>query len=122
VAPAQAHAQMQQCLQQRYPWMEAAVLRRWARSYGAAVQHLLADAQSLADLGAEVAPGVFERELQYLAAQEWACTGDDVLWRRSKLGLHLSPAERQAVEHWMQTLSHAPSAERLRFERNNLTV
>ena len=65
---------------------------------------------------------MFERELQYLAAQEWACTGDDVLWRRSKLGLHLSPAERQAVEHWMQTLSHAPSAERLRFERNNLTV
>jgi glycerol-3-phosphate dehydrogenase len=105
VAPAQAHAQLQQCLQQRYPWVEATVLRRWARSYGAAVQDLLADAKSQVDLGAEVAPGVFERELQYLAAQEWACTGDDVLWRRSKLGLHLSPAGRQAVEHWMRALT-----------------
>ena len=40
-------------------------------------------------LGAEVAPGVFEAELAYLRRVEWARTGDDVLWRRSKLGLHL---------------------------------
>lgn len=110
VVPGQAHAQLVRCLQQRHPWMDAAVLRRWARSYGAAVSDLLANAQSPANLGAEVAPGVFERELQYLAANEWACTGEDVLWRRSKLGLHLCSAGRQAVEQWMRALTSAPSA------------
>jgi glycerol-3-phosphate dehydrogenase len=51
-------------------------------------------------LGAEVAPGLFEAELNYLHQHEWARTADDVLWRRSKLGLHMSEAERAAVARW----------------------
>ena len=49
-----------------------------------------------------VAPGVFERELRYLADEEWARTSQDVLWRRSKLGLHLSASAREDVEAWMR--------------------
>ena len=51
--------------------------------------------------GAEVAPGLTEAELHYLRREEWACEPDDVLWRRSKLGLHYTPAERQQVAGWM---------------------
>ena len=45
-------------------------------------------------------PGLFEAELQYLHRHEWARTADDVLWRRTKLGLHLHASERVAVAHW----------------------
>ena len=55
----------------------------------------------LAELGAEVAPGLHEAELAFLRREEWAVSADDVLWRRSKLGLHYSAAERQQVADWM---------------------
>jgi glycerol-3-phosphate dehydrogenase len=47
-----------------------------------------------------VAPGLYEAELRYLVREEWAHTAEDVLWRRSKLGLHFTPAQRQAVQDW----------------------
>jgi glycerol-3-phosphate dehydrogenase len=54
----------------------------------------------LSDLGAEIAPGVYEAELNLMRAEEWARTGDDALWRRSKLGLHLDAAARERVRAW----------------------
>ena len=51
-------------------------------------------------LGAEIAPDLFEAELHYLHRHEWACCANDVLWRRTKLGLHLTPAQRAAVALW----------------------
>jgi glycerol-3-phosphate dehydrogenase len=71
---------------------------RWVRSYGARVQ-LILDAGALGD---EVAPGLFEAELQMLHDHEWARSADDVLWRRSKLGLHYTPAQRDAAARWWQ--------------------
>ncbi len=70
-------------LARRHPGLPAAMRRRWVRSYGSRVQLLLDG-----PLGAEVAPGLFEAELQHLHDHEWARRADDVLWRRSKLGLH----------------------------------
>jgi glycerol-3-phosphate dehydrogenase len=85
-----------QALSLRYPQWPEALRLRLARGYGARVELLLAGG----GLGAEVAPGLFEAELRYLHAHEWACTADDVLWRRTKLGLHLNAAERAAVAAW----------------------
>ncbi len=86
----------------RHPWLPVALARRLARAYGAQVGAVIGMALSLADLGAEVAPGLFEAELRYQQQHEWAVSGDDVLWRRSKLGLHYSEADRAAVTDWMQ--------------------
>jgi glycerol-3-phosphate dehydrogenase len=58
-----------------------------------------------------VAPGLYEAELRYLMAQEWAHSADDVLWRRSKLGLHYSAEERQQVADWLVAQDPQPSAE-----------
>jgi glycerol-3-phosphate dehydrogenase len=85
-----------QALALRHPLLPPALCRRLARGYGSRVGTLLGDGT----LGAEVAPGLFEAELNYLYAHEWARCAEDVLWRRTKLGLHLSPAERAAVAHW----------------------
>ena len=80
----------------RYPQLPAALCLRLARAYGARIELVL----NGSGLGAEVAPGLFEAELHYLHDQEWAHSADDVLWRRSKLGLHLSPTQRAAVADW----------------------
>ncbi|MDE2627948.1 MAG: glycerol-3-phosphate dehydrogenase [Burkholderiales bacterium] len=85
-----------QALALRHPQLPAPVRLRWARAYGARIERLLAGGP----LGAEVAPGLFEAELQYLHDHEWARSADDVLWRRSKLGLHYSAAQRGAVADW----------------------
>ena len=85
-----------QALMLRHPHLPEALARRLARAYGTRVEALL----GTGDLGAEVAPGLFEAELNYLHANEWARSADDVLWRRSKLGLHLDAAERNAVAEW----------------------
>jgi len=96
-------AQFRQALAQRVPQVGAATVARWARSYGSLVARFLGEATGAggaAHLGAEVAPGLHEAELRYLRTHEWARSADDVLWRRSKLGLHFTPAERAAVAQW----------------------
>jgi glycerol-3-phosphate dehydrogenase len=97
-------------LVQRHAWLGADLGRRLARAYGSRVERVLGRAGSLADLGKEVAPGLHEAELHYLRDEEWATTADDVLWRRSKLGLHYSETERQQVAAWMDGAHSAASA------------
>jgi glycerol-3-phosphate dehydrogenase len=82
-------------LRARHPELPASLCRRLARGYGSRADTLLAQG-----LGTEVAPGLFEAELHYLHRHEWARCADDVLWRRTKLGLHMSSAERAAVDAW----------------------
>jgi glycerol-3-phosphate dehydrogenase len=84
----------------RHPWLEPALLARLARQYGARLETVIGAAGSMAGLGFEVAPGLFEAELNYLKKYEWAETADDVLWRRSKLGLHMTAQQRAQVAGW----------------------
>ncbi len=83
-------------LAQRSPLLAPALARRLARAYGSRVERVL-----VRGLGPEVVPGLHEGELRYLMEEEWARCADDVLWRRSKLGLHLSAAERRRVADWL---------------------
>jgi glycerol-3-phosphate dehydrogenase len=84
----------------RYPWLEPPHARRMARAYGARIEHVMP--QSEAGMGEEVAPGLYEAELHYLRNEEWATSAEDVLWRRSKLGLHVDAAARARVADWME--------------------
>ncbi len=72
-------------------------VRRIARSYGSVAREMLA-----ASPGAEIAPGLFESELRHLVEHEWARSAEDVLWRRSKLGLHYTTEQREAVMNWFR--------------------
>jgi glycerol-3-phosphate dehydrogenase len=86
---------------ERHPWLPTVLARRLCRAYGARIGELLGSATRLADMGHEVAPGLYEAELRFLCDTEWARTGEDVLWRRSKLGLHYDEAEHAHVQAWM---------------------
>jgi len=102
-----------QAVATRHSWLPTALSERWARAYGSRLPLLLRapnaqpasgeEAQSLAELGAEIAPGLYVAELCYLQHVEWARSADDVLWRRSKLGLHYTAAQRAAVADWFAT-------------------
>jgi glycerol-3-phosphate dehydrogenase len=82
----------------RYPYVPPVLMRRLCRSYGTRVERIVGN--RLADLGVEVAPSVYESELTLMRDDEWARTGDDALWRRSKLGLHLDAEGRAKVQAW----------------------
>ena len=88
-------------VQARFSWLPAVLARRLARAYGARVVELVGTSASMQDMGAAVAPGLHERELRFLQDQEWAVNADDVLWRRSKLGLHYTPVQREQVAVWL---------------------
>lgn len=94
-----------QAIALRRPELAPALVRRLCRAYGARVEELLRE-----PLGAEVAPGLHEGELQFLRREEWALSADDVLWRRSKLGLHYTPAQRAAVDAWCRARWAAATA------------
>lgn len=85
----------------RYPWLPPRLLERYARAYGTRIDRLLARRTTLADLGLEVVPGLYEAEIDYLMRHEWAASAADVLWRRTKLGLHLAPGSAAILDDYM---------------------
>ena len=83
------------------PWLDAATARHLLRRHGTTAEHILGDAKSAADLGTDFGAGFSERELRYFVDEEWAAALDDILWRRTKLGLHLSRPEVARLERWL---------------------
>ena len=84
----------------RYAFAPAAMIRRMCAAYGTRIERVLYGVRRLADLGAEIAPQIFEAELQYLRDTEWARSAEDVLWRRSKLGLTLGRDYAECIDRW----------------------
>jgi D-erythritol 1-phosphate dehydrogenase len=97
-------------LQAQRPWLPPALARRLARAYGSRAGRVLGDATGLEGLGRDFGGGLTEREVRHLVQHEWARSAEDVLWRRSKLGLFLTPHEARELARWMaeQGLSTAP--------------
>ncbi|MBT3767728.1 MAG: glycerol-3-phosphate dehydrogenase [Rhodospirillaceae bacterium] len=87
----------------QYPWMPTALLNRYARAYGTRIHKILNNASSLQDLGVHLGDLLYEAEVRYLSAEEWARTAEDILWRRTKLGLHVTPETVENLETWMTT-------------------
>ena len=82
-------------------WMAPELLARLARAYGTRLRDLIGDAGSMADLGRHFGAGLYEREVRYLRDKEFARTADDILWRRTKLGLRLTGAEAKALDRYL---------------------
>jgi len=85
----------------RYPFLRTREAARLIRLYGTRAVRLLGDATSIADLGEDFGHGLTAAEVDYLMAEEWARTPEDVLWRRTKLGLHFTPDETARLAAYM---------------------
>ncbi|EPX84513.1 hypothetical protein ruthe_02193 [Rubellimicrobium thermophilum DSM 16684] len=83
------------------------------RAYGTEAWALLGGARRAEDLGRAFGAGLTEAELDWMARREWARTAEDALWRRSKLGLRLSPDQVEAVAAWFAAAGGTGEAGRL---------
>jgi glycerol-3-phosphate dehydrogenase len=89
-------------LTSRYPFLADRHARRLVRLYGTLAAELLGGAVKVEDLGRHFGADLYEREVQWLIGQEWARRAEDILWRRTKLGLTLTQAEAAGLEDYMR--------------------
>ena len=85
----------------RYSWLPPLLAMRYARAYGTRMHTLLAQKEGIDAMGEEIAPGLYAAEVEYLRRYEWARAARDILWRRSKLGLHLPPDTGDKLQAWL---------------------
>ena len=90
-----------------YPALDPQTIRRLARAYGASTPQILGSAKTPADLGRAFGAGLTEAEINYLMNREWAMTAQDVVWRRSKIGLRLSPSQIEEIDVYMKAQAPA---------------
>ncbi len=96
-----------QHLSDHYPWLPESLKLRYCRSYGTLSNQILLYCQQLSDLGLHFGADLYQREVEYLIEYEWALTAEDILWRRSKLGLHLSGHEVGRLQEYLQKRTEA---------------
>jgi len=85
----------------RHGWLAPALLRRYARAYGTRLDRMLAGCSKVTDLGEQVLPGLYAQEVIYLRAAEFARTAQDILFRRSKLGVRLPAGSEKVLDEWL---------------------
>ena len=85
----------------RYAFLAPRLVRRMCRAYGTRIERIIGTARRSTELGDEIGPGLHEAELEYLRTEEWARSAEDVLWRRSKLGLESDPGVAERINRWL---------------------
>ncbi|MDF3055682.1 MAG: aerobic glycerol-3-phosphate dehydrogenase [Gammaproteobacteria bacterium] len=93
-----------------YPFLPFSLIQRWVKSYGTHVEKFLENVASLSDLGVHIGENLYEREVLYLMANEWAETAEDILWRRTKLGLSFSEKDMAQLEMMILNLRKRSAA------------
>ncbi|MFK7994620.1 MAG: glycerol-3-phosphate dehydrogenase [Granulosicoccus sp.] len=87
---------------QQYPWLDEIVLNDYCRNYGTRISTLLSDVNSMEDLGHHFGGPLYQAEVDYLIVHEWARSAADILWRRSKKGLHTPADTEQVLQQWIE--------------------
>ncbi len=90
----------------RYAWLPDEISHRYTKNYGTRAELILDNAKNINDLGENFTNGLYEKELIYLLQQEWAKTVDDILWRRTKLGLTIHQEAKNKLSDWLIKFSH----------------
>ena len=87
-------------MRKRYPDLDEALLVRLCHGYGMRITLVLGDGETAPNLGQHFGAGLYELEVNYLINHEWATSAEDILWRRTKLGLHMSDVEIAEFTDW----------------------
>ena len=94
-----------------HPDLDANFIERLVQAYGSAAAHILKQHQTMEDFGQCFGADLYEAEVSYLMENEWAVTAEDVLWRRSKLGLRFTKAEVASLDAWMEAFGKSQNRE-----------
>jgi glycerol-3-phosphate dehydrogenase len=101
----ESFAELLRAYRGRYPRLDAVWLERLLRRHGTRAAEILGDAREEADLGKAFGGGLYARELSYLLEREWARDADDILWRRTKCGLHMTEGQRRRVADFLKVVA-----------------
>jgi glycerol-3-phosphate dehydrogenase len=85
----------------QYPWLPEPLRLRYARAYGTRIERVIGTARKVSDLGEAVLPGLYVAEIDHLRREEWAQSADDILWRRTKLGLRAPRGAERKLDAWL---------------------
>ena len=88
-------------MKRRWTFLSDALALRLARSYGTEMERIAGSATQMGELGTPFGAGLTAAEIDYLIAFEWAETSEDILWRRTKLGLHMTSQECGALTRYL---------------------
>ncbi|MFD2165043.1 glycerol-3-phosphate dehydrogenase [Thalassotalea euphylliae] len=88
-------------LAEEFPWLPHALRQRFVRSYGTYTSKILENCNCLEDLGKDFGAGLYQKELCYLMNHEWAKGVDDIIWRRTKLGLRLTEQQKNELTKYL---------------------
>jgi glycerol-3-phosphate dehydrogenase len=97
-------------LVRNYPFLSSTHANRLAHAYGTRAGKWLGNAKSKGDLGQWFGASLTEAEVRYLMSSEWALTAEDIAWRRTKLGLRLTPVEIAAIDDWISAHRVSPGS------------
>lgn len=109
--PVDGHEELFRSLRAARPFLDEKTARRLVRSYGTRASAVVDGALRSEDLGIHFGGGLTAREVDYLIDEEWADGADDILWRRSKIGLHVDRSVAAQIDAYMRARSSAPHAE-----------
>lgn len=98
----QTRDEIKQGIEEYCPWLETELLNRFTATYGLNCFHFLGDKKEMADMGQDFGHSLYQAEVDYLIEREWATTADDILWRRTKLGLKLSKDATEALQRYVE--------------------
>lgn len=91
-----------QSCQALYSWLPKSLIQRYAHAYGTRIHQLLYGCQSIEDMGEQILLNLYEKEVRYLLQKEFAIDANDILWRRTKLGLHLPSDAEEKLNCWIR--------------------
>ncbi|ASK79404.1 glycerol-3-phosphate dehydrogenase [Paraphotobacterium marinum] len=98
-------------IQTKYPWLNESVIERYAHQYGMYTYKLLKNCSKIQDMGIEFFDGLYQIEIDYLISNEFAKTEEDILWRRTKLGLEIPQEKIKSIKDYIELkLMNSPLA------------
>lgn len=103
-------SQFHAMLKNQFSWLPNDLLQRYINCYGTNIFKLFHNIHSINDLGMHFSHGLYQKEIEYLIKNEWAKTAEDILWRRTKLGLSFNEEETKNLKDWIKNQNTLPSS------------
>ncbi|TMJ39037.1 MAG: glycerol-3-phosphate dehydrogenase, partial [Alphaproteobacteria bacterium] len=100
---------LERALKERLPFLPDPQIARYVRQFGTRASDLLEDVKTLKDLGQHFGADLYQREVDFLIRTEWAAAVDDVIWRRSKVGLRLTGDDIAGLQSYLRVAQPIPS-------------
>jgi len=109
----ESHESLTKAISARHSWLPTSLIQRYVRTYGTACYHFLEGCQAIDDLGEHFGASLYQKEIDYLVNYEWAISPEDILWRRTKMGLRLTNEQKNVLSSYLESCLSNPLNEQV---------